>query len=123
MALSFIVNIDDMFSGSLPAEVRENAKILNKAKALKLTHDFNSFKEINQRVKMILKSAFRFTDDETLIYMKKKKQPGLGYEFANVLVNIWYHVLVNFQIILFNYFSGFLCILIQIIGFYYNLYY
>lgn len=34
VALSFIVNIDDMFSASLPAELRQNAKILNKNKAL-----------------------------------------------------------------------------------------
>ena len=68
MALSFIVNIDDMFSGSLPAEVRENAKILNKSKVIKLTHDYNSFKEINYRVKMIFKSFFGYKDEETLIF-------------------------------------------------------
>ena len=112
-----------MFSGSLPAEVRENAKILNKSKALKLTTDHNSFKEIRRRIKMYFKSLFGYTDEETLIYNKKKKQPGLLYELANIIVNIWYHLLVNFQLILFNYFSGFLCVLLQIVGFYYNLYY
>ena len=85
-----------MFSGSLPAEVRENAKILNKAKALKLTHDYNSFKEIKYRVKMTIRKNLGFKDEETMIFARKKKQPGLVYEFANVIVNIWYHLLVNF---------------------------
>ena len=68
VALSFIVNIDDMFSGSLPAEVRENAKILNKSKAIKLTHDYNSFKEIKYRVKMIFKEVMRL-DGLQLVFL------------------------------------------------------
>ena len=72
VAMSFIVNIDDMFSGSLPKEVKENAKILNQTKALKLTHDYNSFKEIKYRVKMMLRTRLRFQDEETLQFAKKK---------------------------------------------------
>ena len=40
----------------------------------------------------------------------------------NLLVNVWYTILMNFQVIIFNYFGGVICILVQIVGFYYSMY-
>lgn len=54
VALMFVVNIDDMFVGSLPAEIKENANILNDQKALVLEKDFNTFSLIFGRMKNII---------------------------------------------------------------------
>jgi hypothetical protein len=56
VALMFVVNIDDMFVESLPAEVKENAKILNDQKALVLEDDYNTFSLILSRMKNIIRT-------------------------------------------------------------------
>lgn len=40
-----------------------------------------------------------------------EKFPGFLYECVNILITIWYTIIVNFQIIFFNYFSGFLAVI------------
>ena len=39
------------------------------------------------------------------------KQPGFFYECANLVIGVWYLIIVNFQIVFFNYFSGFICVM------------
>ena len=48
----------------------------------------------------------------------EKRAPGLIDEFINCVINIWYQIIVNFQLCFLNYFSGILCVFIQIYGFY-----
>jgi hypothetical protein len=74
-------------------------------------------------MKLIVKSKLKFEDEETKRWASKSdRYPGFGYECANLVVNLWYAIIINFQIIVFNYFSGYLCIMVQIMGFYFNLY-
>ena len=97
VTLSLVVNIDDMFSPSLPADVRANASILNKSKTLKLSEDHNSYSLIFYRMKMIIKSKLCLKDADTQVWAKNnKRQPGLLYETGNLIINIWCSIIVNF---------------------------
>ena len=96
MTLSFVTTIDDMFSSSLPAEVRENAKNLNKKKILKIPMDHNSWKLVFTRIKLIFKQNMGHFDRETLKWKQKKNKNSFFYELANIFVNIWCTLLINF---------------------------
>ena len=78
MTLSFITTIDDMFASSLPAEIRRNAAKLNSRKNLKITCDYNTFGQIFMRIK------------------ECKDKKSFIYELANLVVNVWCGLLINF---------------------------
>ena len=44
--LAFVLNIDNMFAMTLPAEVKANAKKVNQLNLLKMGKDFNTYKLI-----------------------------------------------------------------------------
>ena len=43
---------------------------------------------------------------------EKKEDPGLISEIINIMINVWYLIVVNFQLCLLNYFSGIMCVLL-----------
>lgn len=42
------------------------------------------------------------------------------FAVCDLVVNVWYHLLFNFHILVYNYFGGITVIIIQAIGFYYT---
>jgi len=94
----FVVNIDDMFVGSLPADIKENAKIMNEQKALALDKDFNTLSLILSRMKNIiaLKMNPCKSEEKKAEAKRLEKFPGFFYECANILITIWYTMIVNF---------------------------
>ena len=99
-----------MMAPSLPREIRANAVQLNKSKSLRLSQDFNSYTLILGRIKIILMSYIYFNSAK---HRKDAKiYQGLMAELANLVVNVWYSFLMNFQVIIFNYFGGVLCLLV-----------
>ena len=110
VALGFVVNIDDMFAASIPLDIKKNAERLNQGKKLKLTKDYNSFKEIFSRLSS--------KKNKVATEQKKAPDPTLIDEMINILINLWYQVIINLQLIIINYFAGMACVIFQIIGFY-----
>ena len=111
-----------MFVGSLPSDVKKNAKTLNGSKTLFLPDDQNANTAILKRMRLVGKVRLGYEDKETRKWMKKKNRKGLFYELGNIIVNIWCALLINFQLTFFNYFGGIICICLQIGGFYFNMY-
>jgi len=68
--------------------------------------DSNSYKLIYQRLKAIDTDE---NDKWFTCYLR---------EAANIMVNIWCGFLLNFEIIIFNYFGPFMSVIIQFIGYY-----
>ena len=97
VTLGFILNIDNMYAVSLPKEIKENAQRINEAGGLRMGSDNNNMSSIYKR---ILQGG-----------------PILD-EILNILINISYTVMTNFQIILINYFAPMMVVVIQVIGFY-----
>ena len=92
--IAFILSIDNMFADSFPDEVKSNAEDLNKAAYLKMGEDYNTFRKLVRRVRRD-KGAKRF------------------FNFlANVVINLWFFVISNFNIVLYSYFAPMFCILI-----------
>lgn len=104
--LAFVLNIDNMFAMTLPAEVKANAKKINSLNLLKMGKDYNSYKLIYQRV-------IKIDTDENEGWMVDYLR-----EVANICVNIWCGFLLNFEIIIFNYFGPFMSVMIQFMGYY-----
>ena len=104
--LAFVLNIDNMFAMTLPAEVKANAKKVNKLNLLKMGKDYNTYKLIYHRVINIDTDE---NEDYIIDYFR---------EIANIAVNCWVGFLLNFEIIFFNYFGPFTSVLIQFIGYF-----
>ena len=124
VTLSLVVGIDDMFAPTLPADIRENADNLNKSQMLRLSKDNNSYTLIFGRIKKLILSYVCCFSKKHQHWARTQRHltQGLPDEFMNLIVNIWYTILMNFQVIIFNYFCGVLCIIVQIVGFYYTMY-
>ena len=75
--LAFVLNIDNMFAMTLPAEVKANAKKVNQLNLLKMGKDYNTYKMIYQRFAAIDTDE---NDNWMIDYLR---------EFANIMVNIW----------------------------------
>ena len=88
VALSVVIKIDDMFSASLPKDILENSIQLNK-RNLRMPPDNNTFEKIFKRI----------------------NYKNFHREVVNILINLWYEAIVNFQLIFFNYFSCIICIM------------
>lgn len=98
--LAFVLNIDNMFAMTLPAEVKANAKKVNKLNLLKMGKDYNTYKLIYHRVINVETDE---NEDFLIDYFR---------EVANIAVNLWVGFLLNFEIIFFNYFGPFTSVLI-----------
>ena len=104
--LAFVMNIDNMFSMTLPAEVKANARKVNQLGLLKMGKDYNSYKLIYQRLTSIDTDE---NDNWMVDYLR---------EIANICVNIWCGFLLNFEIVFFNYFGPFTSVMIQFLGYF-----
>ena len=83
-----------MFSANMPNVVKQNVDTLNSSKTLKMGPDNNTFGKVYKRI-------------------KRSHQFGEYFNiFLTVLINIWFIVISNFQIIIYNYFAPMICILI-----------
>lgn len=98
VTIGFIMNIDNMFASTLPKEIKDNQVALNKKK-IPIGKDYNSYRLIFQR-------------------MKKGDTITLLNELFNIWVNIQFTILVNFQIIVINYFAPVIVVVIQVVGYY-----
>ena len=101
-----MVTIDEMFVGSLPQDIKDNARRLNQGKKLKVSSDHNSFKLVLKRIKSLIAQKFgvgnkvtpavlysekhNCTDQKKLKKLLKVEIPGLVEEFINLIVNIWH---------------------------------
>ena len=132
VTLGFVVGIDDMFAKSLPEGVKANQKKLNQKGKLILKEDYNSFTNIFDRIQLQvrIKCQRRFPLFADKFGSKKvqdrwakegHKNPNLLSEFANILVNISYYSIVWTKFVFFSYYTGILCVGIQIAGFYSNM--
>ena len=140
VALLFVTNIDDTLAGSFPQDVIDNADNLNDSDIMTIGKDQNSFKKIFQRLYRICKcteiaqeeaTEYNFDDpyDQKLyvrdnikekIKMSKRTNAcsEIFYSIMDIMVNIWYYFLFNLHILVYNYFGGFIVIIIQAVGFY-----
>lgn len=55
VTIAFVLSIDNMFAGTLPDDIKINAKKLNTSKVLKMGKDYNTYKLIWKRTKRIWK--------------------------------------------------------------------
>jgi hypothetical protein len=101
VTLGIISVIDQMFAGVLPKALKTNAQALNSARALRMAQDQNSWSMIWHRV--------------------KKDPKALRKAVPDLLVNCLWMVIINFQIVFINYFAVFLTIIIQYIGYIYQI--
>ena len=115
----FVTGVDDIMAGSFPEDIVENAKKMNKAQVLKMTKDHNTFSKILRRSKRNILSCVGKKSSRS----KRKSCECLDFfnELLNVVINIWYSILNNFQIVIYNYFVWIICFMVQYVGFYYNL--
>ena len=107
VTLAFVLTIDNIFSDMLPEGLKKNAEDLNNAGTLKMGTDFNTMEKIKKRLVKSYKS-------------EKLTIKQLCEELGNILVNIIYISVTNFQVIFYNYFAPMTCIFMQLIGFYYQ---
>jgi hypothetical protein len=113
VTIAFVLNIDNMFAGFLPDDVKTNAKKLNSSKVLKMGKDYNTYKLIWKR----FKRTWKRTEDEFADEVRVDTQ-AYSRELANLLVNFWCGLVINFQVIVYSYFAPFMSIIIQFIGYY-----
>jgi hypothetical protein len=131
VTLGFITGIDDMFAKTLPSGVRDNMVKLNASGKLVIKEDYNTFTKIFDRIQLKLRYRCRnicrfgtMHDDEKILKRWQKEgrtNPTILYEIGNIIVNITYYAVVCFKCVIFSYYTGILCVAIQIAGFYYNM--
>ena len=68
--------------------------------------DYNTWKLIYKRLNMVKNVELRS------IKSTRKGTKDTFREIANIIVNIWYLVVINFEIILYNYFAPMCCVII-----------
>ena len=115
VTLGFIVSIDDMFAEKVPKEIFVNAAKLNKHKVLKLSKDHNTNYRICIRIK---KGCVGF------FCCRRRKQSLCNLlltETLNLTINLYYAIILNLQLVVYNYFIGVLCILVQMAGYFSNI--
>lgn len=92
MTIGFILTVDNLFAASLPDDVKQNAVRINKEGGFRMSRDNNKFSAIKQR----------YSDGSGLP----------GNEVLNFIVNVWFYILINFQVIFYNYFGPFAVLLV-----------
>ena len=50
VTLAFVLSIDNLFSGILPADIKNNVKLVNSTNALKMGKDYNNMSRIKKRL-------------------------------------------------------------------------
>ncbi len=86
--------------------MKENAARLNAKGGLVMGKDNNTFTLILKRLKRRSRGPDAF------------QWKRLNITIINVVINTWFCVAVNLQIILYNYFVPMLTVIIQMVGFY-----
>ena len=99
VTLAFVLSIDNMFSGILTENIKNNVNLVNSTGILKMGKDFNSLARIKKRM-------LTSWENETWTFSQ------FSSEFGNMFVNIIYTVLTNFEVIFYNYFAPMTCIII-----------
>ena len=107
VTLAFILSIDNLFADSFPDDIKANAQYINNNGIMKMGEDQNTFQKIKKRLQ-----EHYHSEDSTLADFLQ--------ELTNILVNILYFIVVNFEVIFYNYFAPMLCMAIQMLGYYDN---
>lgn len=102
VVLGSICTIDASFAATLPTEVFDNAKRLNKEGTLKIGKDNNSMKLIYKTLKKP---------------ESRKSYKIMLSSIVNLILNLWILIIQNFMVVIFNYFGAQLLLLIQMIGY------
>ena len=98
--LGFIMNVDVLIAKDLPDDVIKNAEAINALGGLRISKDYNLY---------------------SLIFGRMVENPSmLLQEIPNLLANVWFGVLINFQVILYNYFAPLYVVIIQLVGYWIN---
>ena len=104
VSIGVILGFDNLLANSLPQSIRTNAENINLSGGLVLQKDSNSFR-------LIFKRAIReYTDIKSVTN-----------EIMNVVVNLWFFTIINFQVIFYNYFAPLIVIIVQMLGYLKNL--
>lgn len=91
-----------MFAASFPSDIKQNADRINKSGGLDMGKDFNTFGRIFNRVKY------------------GGPRLSITNEIFNVIVNIQFKIMFNFQVIIVNYFAPMMVVVIQMLGYYHK---
>lgn len=105
VAIGLIINLDNFMTQCLPKECLENVERLNKSEVIKMPEDHNSTFKVLKR---------QFKDNKAL-----KSPAAWFYMLLNIVINLWAGFLINFKIVILNYFGHFFVIIIQVFGYFY----
>ena len=97
--INFILQIDTMYGEGLPDEVNDLVDDLNGAD-IRMPVDNFSYSKV----------MFR-------LYKHKNDVSALIYNLVDLMINMWYSVVMEFSIIIYNYFGGIMVIVIQMVGY------
>ena len=97
MSLAFLCTIDNQFAASIPKDVLENGRHLNRSGLLVMGEDNNTYKKIWKRVKTGNTTPFNCA--------------------MNLIVNIWYMFMLNLYLVWFTYFGAVFMVVLQYAGF------
>lgn len=117
VALQLISTVDNQFVNCLPEAVKDNLESLNAEKELRLSYDHNPTIELLQQMRELMRTRPNWDRKHTNLTNAEKFEQ-FCLIVANLFVNLFSWVLINLHIILFNYFSPFLGLVIQGIGLY-----
>ena len=95
VAMGFILNIDDLFGQQFPQCAKDHVDQLNSAKVLIMPQDNNSTHKV-------LKRMLEVSPLSTI---------------KDLMINLWVGLLLNLQIVLFNYFAPVAVFGMQVYGF------
>ena len=107
VTIGLIMNIESIFSDSIPRDVHEIVKRINTEGGLLIPPDENTWKHSLDRI--------RQNKD------KSQRLKILAREAQTTLINLYFHLIVNFQVIVYNYFGPIVILGMQIIMFYQQL--
>lgn len=107
VTLAFVLSIDNLFAKTLPTDIKNNVGIVNASGALRMGKDYNTTRRIKKRV-------LEDWDNDSWTLKKYSE------EVMNLIVNCIYTVVTNFEVIYYNYFAPMTCILIQVLGYWYQ---
>ena len=114
---AFVTTVDDVFAANFPQSIKENAKKLNKTKSLLVEKDHNSYTKVFKRLWKGI-SCKKIMTENMMTGEQERVNPLtiVFQELANLAINFWYQIVVNIQVIFYNYFIGLLCVIIQLVG-------
>jgi len=110
VALAMISTVDRLFHKVMPQAALDNRERLNKAKALRISKDNNSFRAIYGR-------ATAPVDHLPFRAGLQERASLCARAAANVLVNVFVLATINFSRALNNYFAPIFVIMLQYFGY------